>query len=61
MSPRRRGSVLTQMKRLTLFLTSWPVMALIVVGCAIFLVWPDEARLVIRSLLLSTFLMAYLG
>ena len=49
------------MKRLTLFLTSWPVMILIVAGCTIFLVWPDEARRVIRSLLLSTFLMAYLG
>ena len=48
------------MKQLTLFLTSWPVMTLIVAGCAIFLVWPDEAQRVIRTLLLSTFLMAYL-
>jgi len=49
------------MQRLTLFLTSWPVVTLILVGCAIFLVWPEDARRVMRTLLLVPFLVAYLG
>ena len=49
------------MQRLTLFLTSWPVVTLILVGCGIFLVWPEDARRVMRTLLLVPFLLAYLG
>jgi hypothetical protein len=49
------------MQRLTLFLTSWPVMTLIVAGCAVLLMWPDDAQRVIRALLLAPFLLAYLG
>jgi hypothetical protein len=49
------------MKQLTLFLTSWPVVTLIFVGFAIFLVWPDDAQRVLRTLLLVPFLLSYLG
>jgi hypothetical protein len=49
------------MKQLTLFLTSWPVVTLIFVGFAIFLVWPDDAQRAIRALLLVPFLLAYFG
>jgi uncharacterized membrane protein YqjE len=38
------------MKRLALFLTSWPVMTLIFVGLAILLVWPDDTYRWIRKL-----------
>ena len=49
------------MKRLALFLTSWPVVVLIFVGLAIVLVWPDDAERWMRNLWIVPFLLAYLG
>jgi len=48
------------MKRLVLFLTSWPVLILMVIGLVVFLVWPEDDRWM-RVLWIVPFLMAYVG
>jgi|SRR5215471_21485037 len=58
--PAAAGHPRRSMKRLVLFLTSWPVLILMVIGLVVFLVWPEDDRWM-RVLWIVPFLMAYVG
>ena len=49
------------MKRLSLFLTSWPVVTVISAAAIIALVWPEGAKQWLRTWLIVQFLMGYLS